>query len=71
MSEICKKYDIPETTFKAMVKDGIISTTWPFYDEVIIYFKQNKHLGKPEAIKMASDKFKISERQVYNIIGKI
>lgn len=71
MSEICKKYGIEENTFKAMVKDGVISTTWPFYDEVIIYFKQHKHLGKSEAIKMAADKFKISDRQVYNIIGKI
>lgn len=70
MSELCDKYGLREEQLKAMVKDGVISTTWPYYDEIIIFYKANKHLGKPEAIRMAADKFKISDRQVYNIIAK-
>lgn len=71
MSEICKKYGLQETQFKAMVKDGVISTTWPFYDEIIIFYKQNKHKGNSEAVKLASEKYGVSIQSIYNIIKKV
>lgn len=71
MSEICNKYGLKEDQFKAMVKDGIISTTWPFYDEVVVHYKSKKILGNSEAIKQTADKFNISESTVYRIVKTI
>lgn len=71
MSEICNKYGLKEEQFKAMVKDGIISTTWPFYDEVIVHYKSKKHLGNSEAVKQTADQFKIAESTVYRIVKSI
>lgn len=71
MSELCKKYNISEQSLKMMVKDGVISTTWPFYDEVVIFYKQHKHLGKPEAVKRAADKYGVTEKTIYQIIKRI
>lgn len=36
---ISNKYNIPEDTFKKMLKDGILSSKWPTYDEVYDMFK--------------------------------
>ena len=70
MSEIIsKKYNVSEESFRAMVKDGVISTSWPFYEEVIIFYRRNG--SNPEAVKMAADKFRIHETTVYKIIKKL
>lgn len=71
MSELCKKYNISEQSLKMMVKDGVISTTWPFYDEVVIFYKQKQHLGKPEAVKQAAEKYGVTEKTIYQIIKRI
>ena len=41
MSEICKKYNLTQDQFKKMVQDGVISTTYPHYDEIYESFKLN------------------------------
>jgi len=71
MSRICEKYGINETQLKMMVKDGVISTSWPFYDEIVVYYTQNKHLGKTEAVKRAAEKFNVSEKTIYVTINRL
>ena len=71
MSIICDKYGLEETQFKAMVKDGIISTTWPFYDEVVVFYKANRNKGNSEAVKMTAERFNVSIPTVYRIVKTI
>jgi len=71
MSEIAKKYGVTDDQFNAMVKDGVISTSWPFYDEVVIHYKANLHKGKSEAVKLTAEKFNKSTVTIYNAIKAV
>ena len=73
MSLISNKYGIKEEQFRAMVKDGIISTTWPFYEEVIVTYRStlNECKQKKIAIEETASKFRIETRTVYRIIASI
>ncbi len=69
MSKLCDKYGLKEEQLKAMVKDGVISTTWPYYDEIIIFYKSKG--ANSEAIKQTSEKFNVDISTVYKIVKKL
>lgn len=65
---ISNKYNIPQDTVNQMVKDGIISSKWPRYEEVYALYKQS--IGKSKASKFLdiSIKLNIPERTVKMMI---
>ncbi len=70
---ISNKYGIPEETFKKMVNDGLISCSWPVYDEV--YTEYKRQMSVPGAITsrveiQVADKFKMSDRNVRKIVKR-
>ena len=72
MSEICKKYNISEESFKKMVKDGWISTTVPHYDEVYRAFKENvsNSTGREDAVIKTCIEHNCGRSTLYKIIAK-
>lgn len=64
MSEFCKKYGVTETQMKALVKDGWITCSLPFYDEVIYHYKQSRSMDK------TAEHFKISTSTVWEIVHR-
>lgn len=71
MSEICKKYQITEEQFKNMVQDGVISTTFPHYDEIYQTFQSyiSNSSGREDAIFKTCEAHKVSRTTVYRIIA--
>lgn len=68
--KLAEKYNVPEKTIKAMVKDGWLSCSVHQYEEVYFHYKENKSLGKMNAIRIASDNTGYSESMVYYIVSK-
>lgn len=70
--KLSDKYGIPESAVKAMIKDGWISCSAPQYEEIIIFYKEEKSkgIGTKQAVYNTSVKARLSERQIYNIIHK-
>lgn len=64
MSELSKKYQIPAETIKRMIDDGVISSSWPNYEDVYRMFKEGKSATE------ISDFTHMSTRNVYNVINK-
>jgi hypothetical protein len=54
--KLCNKYNIPQQTVDQMVKDGVISSKWPAYEEVYGMYNLLKASGK-------------SKEQIYNDIA--
>lgn len=71
MCIICKKYGISEASYKAMVQNGVISTTFPGHEEIYVYYKEclKKHRLKLDAITQVCEDKSISQSTVYNIIA--
>lgn len=65
MSILANKYNIPEETVKQMIKDGVVSCSWPTYDEIM----KLRSMGK-SAMDIAAI-LNITERQVYKVIKKV
>lgn len=40
MSVLSNKYNIPQETVDKMIKDGVISCSWPNYEQVYELFKK-------------------------------
>ena len=70
MCEFCKKWGITETSYKEMVRSGVISTTFPAHEEIYVYYKQclSKSSSIMEAIERVCEDKRISQRTVYNAI---
>lgn len=71
---ISNKYNIPQETVNKMVKDGVISCSWPRYEEIYTMFKNSMQV--PGAIKSRvvldiAAKSGVSERHVRTIISKV
>lgn len=64
MSELSKKYNIPAETVTKMIHDGVISCSWPNYEEVYKMFKEGK------SITEISDVTHMSTRNVHYILNK-
>lgn len=73
MSIICKKYGITPEAYNQMIRDGVISTTYPGHEEIYVYFKEclTKHHGKTEdAVQQVCEDKKTSRGTVYRIIAE-
>lgn len=72
MSEICKKYNISQDSFKKMVQDGVISTTYPHYEEIYACFKMNlsNSTGTEDAVLKTSIEKSCDRATVYRVIAK-
>lgn len=70
--KLSEKYGVPETTIKAMIKDGWISCSAPQYEQVIYTYKKNISEGKSklQAISNTAEAHKMSDRHVYRVIHK-
>lgn len=70
---LAKKYNIPEQTVKALVKDGWLSCSVPMYEE--IYYSYKKKIAtnggqKMQAVYETSIDMGISESWVYKIVER-
>lgn len=72
MCIICEKYGISKSSYDAMVRDGVVSTTFPGHEDIFIYYKQCLQISGrvTDAVSMVAEDRRISERQVYNIIAQ-
>ena len=67
MSELSNKYNIPESTIKQMIRDGVISCTWAKYEEVYACYKSLS--GKVDSVVVeVSDRTNVPIRTVYYIL---
>lgn len=71
--KLSNKYNVPQSTLDQMVKDGIISSKWPAYEEVYGLFLSMKSSGKSkEKIYMdISDKKNIPWRTVRAMVEAV
>ncbi len=64
MSELSKKYNVPPETISKMINDGVISCSWPNYEDVYKLYKEGK------SITEISDFTHMSTRNVRYIINR-
>lgn len=70
--KLCNRYNIPQETINQMVKDGVISCTWPMYEEIYTMFESRKGTKSKEQIYMDIAEMKnMSPRTVRYMIEKI
>lgn len=69
---LAKKYGIEEYKIKAMIKDGVISSSWPHYEEIYYHYKQLRRncSSDNQAIEQTAAEKRYSLSQVYTIIKK-
>lgn len=73
MSTLSNKYNIPQEVVDKMIKDGVISCTWPAYEEIYQMYKASLNSGKSKMqiyydIAIAKG---VSETTVRTVIMKI
>lgn len=69
---LSNKYNVPQETLDKMVRDGVISTSWPRYEQIYQEYKKARVPGsiKTRIIIQVAEKERISERLVRDIIAK-
>lgn len=68
---LSEKYKVPQETIKKMVNDGVISTTWPAYEDIYAMYKQSMSIGgksKTQIFYEISEKMKMSDQTVKKIV---
>ena len=70
MCELCKKYGITEIAYKEMVRNGVISTTFPAHEEIFVHYKAclAKTGRSLDAIEQTCQDKGVSQRTVYYAI---
>jgi hypothetical protein len=70
MSELSKKYGVPETAIKAMIKDGVISCSYVGKESIYHTYTVNIRSGmsNSEAIKVTSITHNCTDRWVYEVV---
>ncbi len=71
---LSSKYNIPQETIKNMVKDGVISCTWPMYEEIYAMYQQSMAIGgktKTEIYYEIAQEKRVSENTVKNAIKAV
>jgi len=69
MCIICEKYGISKASYEQMVRNGVISTTFPAHEDIFIYYREClKTMSAREAILKTSIDKRVSERTVYYTI---
>lgn len=71
--KISNKYNIPDATINRMVSDGVISSSWPMYEEVYSLFKAAQGFGRSrqDIYSEIAEKKGISEYTVKAIVLKM
>lgn len=71
--KLCNRYNVPQETINKMVKDGIISGSWPMYEEIYAMFQAALPSGKSKQTIYyeIAEKKNISESSVKAIILKM
>lgn len=64
MSEFAKKYDLKESSMKALIRDGWITCSIPTYEEIIIHYRQSGSMQK------TADHFNCSKKHVYSVVHR-
>jgi hypothetical protein len=67
---LAKKYGIPESSIKCMVKDGVIPWGVIRQEAFISFYKSKVDDGieKHEAVKLTSEEFNVSKTYIYRVI---
>lgn len=68
---LSKKYNVPQNAINEMVKDGVISCSWPKYEEIYEDFKRTSSgtFKNITAVYIAlAEKHKVSEKTVRDSI---
>lgn len=70
---LSNKYNIPQETVNKMVQDGVISCTWPAYEEIYAMYKGYSASGKTktEIYYEIAERKNMSESSVKHIILKM
>ena len=66
------RYNIPQPTWQAMIKDGVISCSVARHDEIIekVLSKKAGGMSNAEAIKTTSIETNICDRVIYRIMKR-
>lgn len=70
---LSNKYNVPQETIKKMINDGVISCSWPMYEEIYEMYEQSLNTGKSKTLIYyeISEKKGVSERTVRDVISKM
>lgn len=70
---LSNKYGIPQETVKRMVQDGVISCSWPLYEDVYARYQELLKTGqsKNQIYYQISEEKSIPERTIRFMISKI
>lgn len=71
--KLSNKYNVPQETIDKMVKDGVISTSWPMYEDVYNIYLSIKNTGirRGEIYLQVAERARISEATAKHIILKM
>ena len=70
---LSNKYNIPQETIKKMINDGVISCSWPMYEEIFAMYEAEMKTGKTKTLIYyeISEKKGVSERTVRDVVSKM
>jgi hypothetical protein len=70
---LADKYKIPESSIKAMVKDGVIPWGVVRQEQFVTFYKKTVDSGieKYEAVKLTAEEFNVSKQYIYRIIQQL
>lgn len=67
------KYNIPKETVQRMVNDGVISCSWPMYEEIYAMYKNSMSIGgktKTQIFYEIAEAKNVSKRTVEYVIHR-
>lgn len=70
---LSKKYNVPSETIQKMVNDGVISCSWPMYEEIYTMYQNSMRIGgktKTEIFYEIAEAKKVSAETVKHAINK-
>lgn len=70
---LSNKYNVPQETIKKMINDGVISCSWPKYEEIYAMYTNEVKTGKTKTLIYyeIAEKKKMPETTVKSIILKM
>ena len=72
MNELCRKYNLSEESYRAMLRDGILSSTLEGWNQVYECYKKHLSLtGKQsEAVYEVCIELNVCRTKVYEVIAR-
>lgn len=71
---LSKKYNIPQEAVKKMINDGVISCSWPMYEQIYQDYQNSMNVGgktQTAVFHEVAEKNKVSEKTVQKIVYKL